>query len=177
MAWPYGPDETTSATGENEAQETTQRTLWTVSTYYKKSIEEVETFTKDDMEIIHHTVWRWGSWSVYTNDGNPPEFEFDGNMLNLNYYGNNIEEIEMNETSDGVAEEIDWPEELSDEEQEELEALIEEDGYYSALEDAGWSHYDTDMYVWGPILIEGENEYRRIIIADDEGNISDFTEE
>jgi len=31
-------------------------TEWTVSTYYKKSIEEVEHFTKDGMEIVHRIV-------------------------------------------------------------------------------------------------------------------------
>jgi hypothetical protein len=36
---------------------------------------------------------------------------------------------------------------------------------------------DTEMWLWGPILIEGENDFRKIIIADKDGNVTDFKDE
>lgn len=158
---------------------------WTVSTYYKKSIEEHEHFVKDGMEIIRKTGWRSGSWTVTTSDDNAPEFEFtfvqggDGkkDSIDMNScYDNNIEEVQLNETWDGCWEDIEWPEDLDEEERERLESLIEEEGFY-AIEENGWSNDDSECYIWGPILIEGNNGFRKIIIADEDGNIADFEED
>lgn len=179
MAWPNGPEPT------DKPEEAKELTAWTVSTYYKKSIEEHEQFVKDGMTIIRKTGWRGGSWTVYTNDGNPPEFEFtevpggDGktDSININScYSNNIEEVELNETWDGCWEDIEWPEDMDEDEQAELEALIEEEGFY-AVEEEDWMADDCDTYIWGPILIEGENGFRKIIEADADGNVSDFEED
>ena len=160
MAWPNGPEETDVPVEKKEL------TAWTVSTYYKKSIEEVEHFTKDGMEIVHRTGWRSGSWTVYTNDGNPPEFEFaqvpGGNdaidSIDMNScYTNNIEEVEMVETSDGCWEDTEWPDDMDEEEQERLQEAIDEEGYYTALEEDGWMHDETEMWIWGPIEISNSS--------------------
>ena len=188
MAWPFGPDDDTPTPfpGSSEPKEKKELTAWTVSTYYKKSIEEVEHFTKDGMEIIHRTGWRSGSWTVYTNDGNPPEFEFDyvpggdGKKDSIdinNCYGNNIEEVELVETFDGCWDDIEWPNEIDEDEQSSIEEAMEDEGYYTALEENDWWQSDTEMWIWGPIVIEGENNYRRIICADENGNVIDFNEE
>ena len=188
MTWPFGPDETAPAPfpGSNETTEKKTLTAWTVSTYYKKSIEEVEHFVKDGMEIVHRTGWRSGSWTVYTNDGNPPAFEFDyvpgGNdakdSIDMNScYTNNIEEVEFNETWDGCWDETEYPDDMDEDEQAAIEEAMEEEGYYSALEDNDWYHTDTEMWIWGPILIEGENGFRKIIVADENGNVTDFVED
>jgi hypothetical protein len=159
---------------------------WTVSTYYKKSIEEHEHFTKDGMEIVRKTGWRSGSWNVTTSDDNPPEFEFDyvpggdGSKDSVdinNFPGPNIEDVELIETFDGCWEDVDWPEDMDEEERERLEALIEEEGFYALEEEEGWMQSDTEMWLWGPILIEGENDFRKIIIADKDGNVTDFKDE
>jgi len=181
MNWPFPKLE--SLTNESEIKK--ELTAWTVSTYYKKSIEEHEEYTKDGMTIIRKTGWRGGSWTVSTNDGNPPEFEFtevpggDGKTDSISIYdayGNNIEEVELNETWDGCWEDIEWPEDIDDEERERLEALIEEEGFY-ALEEDGWYQGDSATYLWGPILIEDEaGNQVRIIVADENGNVIDFTE-
>ena len=158
---------------------------WKVSTYYKKSCEEHEHYYKDGQTIIRKTGYRLGSFFVETSDDNPPEFEFDfvpggdGHKDSINMYDcciNNIENVELDTMWDGCWEDIEWPEDIDDEERERLEALIEEEGFY-ALEEDGWYQGDSATYIWGPILIEGDNGYRRIIIADEDGNVSDFEEE
>lgn len=159
---------------------------WTVSTYHKKSIEEHEHFVKDGQEIIYQTGWRGGSWTVTTSDDNPPEFEFvevpggDGRRDSIdmnNCYENNIDEVELIETFDGWWAEIEWPDDMDEEEQERLQELIDEEGIYSLEDEEGWMHDDTEMYIWGPILIEGDNGVRKIIVADENGNAVDFKEE
>ena len=160
--------------------------VWTVKNYHKKSIEEVEYFTKDGMKLVHRTGWRWGEWTVTTNDGNPPEFEFayvpggDGKLDSIDMnscYTNNIEEVEMVETSDGCWEDVEFPDEMDEEEQEQLQELMDEEGYYTALEENDWMHDETEMWVWGPIEILDEDGNRvRIICADEDGNVTDYQE-
>lgn len=161
---------------------------WQVSTHYKKSCEEHEHYVKDEQTIIRKTGFRGATFIVETSDDNPPEFEFDfvpggdGKRDSINMYDccvNNIENVELDSMWDGCWEDIDFPEDMPEEEQERLMEVIEEHGVYSALEDEeDWSQNETEAWIWGPIEICDENgKSVRIIIADDEGNVIDFTEE
>jgi hypothetical protein len=81
---------------------------------------------------------------------------------------------------DGCWEDIEFPEDMAEEEQERLQELIEEEGdIYDVLENQeGWNQSDTEAWIWGPILIEDEEGNQiRIIIADEQGNVIDFKEE
>lgn len=159
--------------------------VWTVRTYFKKSIEEHEHFVKDGQTITRKTGWRSGSWSVTTTDDNPPEFDFDvvpggdGRKDSIDMYncpGANIDEVELIETWDGCWEDIVFPEDMDEEEQERLQELIDEEGFYDAIEDQeGWTQDDTECWIWGPIEISDEDgNVVRIIIADEIGNVTDF---
>ena len=89
--------------------------------------------------------------------------------------GSNIEEVELIETNDGWWEDIDWPEDMDEEEIEALLERIEEDGFYEVIEEEGWIQTDTEMWIWGPILIEDEQGNKvKIVIADDDGNPVEF---
>jgi len=161
---------------------------WKVSPYYKKSCEEHEQYFKDDQMIVRKTGYRCASFYVETTDDNPPEFEFDfvpggdGNKDSINMYdfpGPNIEDVELESMWDGCWEDIEFPEDMDEEEQERLRELIEEEGIYEVLEgDEGWTLYETEAWIWGPILIEDENgDQVRIIIVDENGNVVDFKEQ
>lgn len=184
MAWPNGPDEITPFPGASNNKKV-ETTTWKVSTYYKKSCEEHELWTKDDMTIRRQTGWRWASFYVETNDGKPPAFEFDyvpggdgrkDSIDMYNCYANNIENVELDGMNDGCWEEYKFPEEMDEEEQERLRELIEEHGCYEALEEMeGWILDETEAWCWGPILIEDENGNKvRIVCADDDGNLVEF---
>lgn len=157
---------------------------WTVRTHYKKSIEEHEHFVKDGWKIVRKTGWRSGSWSVTTSDEGMPEFEFDfvpggdGHRDSINVYdccANNIEDVELIETWDGCWEDVEWPEDMDDDERERLEALIEEEGFYVLEDQEGWILDETEMWIWGPIEIENEaGAVVRIIVANEDGNAVDF---
>jgi hypothetical protein len=85
---------------------------WNVSTYYKKSCQEVEIWyqREGDGRVTVTNGFRFGEWTVETTDDNPPEFEFtevpggDGkkdsiNMLECSY--NNIDSVDLVEMFDG----------------------------------------------------------------------------
>lgn len=160
---------------------------WRVSTYFKKSVEEHEHYTKDNQTIVRKTGFRGATFYVETTDENPPEFEFDfvpggdGRKDSINMYDccvNNIESVELDNMWDGCWEDIVFPEDMSDEEQEELQERFDESSVYEVLEDEeGWSQSETEAWIWGPILIEDEaGNQVRIIVADENGNVTDFTE-
>jgi hypothetical protein len=162
---------------------------WKVSPYYKKSCEEHEQYTKDDMTIVRQTGYRGAAFYVETSDDNPPEFEFDcvpgGNGVkdSIDMYNcevNNIESVELESMWDGCWEEVEYPEDMDEAERERLEELIEEEGdIYDVLENQeGWCQSETQAWIWGPILIEDENGIQvRIICADENGNVVDYKDE
>jgi hypothetical protein len=164
--------------------------LWTVRTYYKKNVQEVEKYVQRDGEgkVTVINGFRWGSWTVETSDDNPPEFEFtevpggDGkkdsiDMLNCEV--NNIDNVELIDMDDGGC----WYdieiEGLSEEEEEEIREFLDENSPYELEErDDGWSQDDSEWWIWGPIEIQNEaGETVRIICADENGNVIDFKDE
>ena len=164
--------------------------IWTVKTYYKKNVQEVEHWvqSKGEGRITVTNGFRWGEWTVETTDENPPEFEFtevpDGNgakdsinMLDCSV--NNIENVELINMDDGGC----WYDVditgVDEEAEQELEEFIDENSIYD-LEDRDdpWYQDETEWWIWGPIEILNESGERvRIISADDEGNVVDFKEE
>jgi hypothetical protein len=161
---------------------------WKVSPLYKKSCEEHELYTKDGQTIRRQTGYRGASFYVETSDDNPPEFEFDfvpggdGSKDSINMYdwsGDNIENIELESMWDGCWEEVEYPEDLDEDEKQRLEELIEESGdIYQTLSDEGWSQDDAEAWIWGPIQIENSaGEVVRVICADEHGNVVDYKEE
>lgn len=162
---------------------------WTVSPYYKKSCEEHEQYYKDGMTIIRKTGFRGASFTVETSDDNPPEFEFDcvpggdGAKDSIDMYNcvyGNIESCELESMWDGCWQDVVFPDDMDEEEQERLQTLIDEDGdVYEVLENQeGWSQSDTEAWIWGPIQIEDASGNQvRIICADENGNVIDFKED
>lgn len=162
--------------------------MWTVKTYHKKNVSEVEHWVrrKGEGRLTVNNGYRWGEWTVETSDDNPPEFEYtevpggDGkkdsiNMLDCEY--NNIESCELVSMDDGGCwYDIEF-EDLTEEEEEELQEFIDENSIYELEErDDDWYNDETEWWIWGPIEITNDEGYSRIIIADDNGNVVDFVE-
>jgi hypothetical protein len=162
---------------------------WKVSPLYKKSCEEHELYTKDGQTIRRQTGYRGASFYVETTNDKLPEFEFDfvpggdESKDSIDMYNccvNNIENVELDTMWDGCWQEIEYPDDMEEDERARLEELIEESGdVYQVLEhDEGWSQTDTEAWIWGPIQIENSvGEVVRVICADDEGNVIDFIED
>jgi hypothetical protein len=163
---------------------------WTVKTYYKKNVQEVEHWVQRNGEgrITVTNGFRWGEWTVETTDDNPPEFEFtevpDGNgardsinMLDCSV--NNIEDVELVNMDDGGC----WYDVditgLDEEAEQELEEFIDENSIYDLedRDDDSWYQDETEWWIWGPIEITNDSGYSRIICADADGSVVDFKEE
>ena len=160
---------------------------WIVKTYHKKNVEQHEYFNKvkGKGRIIVKDGFRWATFRVTTTDDDFPQFEFEevpggnGACDSLNLFsvaGPNIEESEMISMDDGGC----WGdieiEGLDEEEEEAIREFIEEEGAW-ALEDEGeWYLDETECWVWGPIEITNKDDesQTKIIIADADGNVSDF---
>jgi len=82
----------------------------------------------------------------------------------------------MIETWDGCYEDMEWPDDIDADEQTAIEEAVDEGDYFSALQDNDWLDGETEMWIWGPILIEGNNNFRKVIIADEEGKVVEFEE-
>ena len=160
---------------------------YTVKTYYKKSCEQHEYFVQRDGEGKIKVIdgFRRCEYNVETNDDEFPNFEFtevpggDGkkDSLDLNSLGgDNIESSELVEMFDGGC----WGDieiEGVDEDEERLRELINEEGSYAIEDDGDWYLEDTEVWVWGPLEVTDEDGNTRIIIADEDGNVTDFVEE
>jgi hypothetical protein len=165
--------------------------VWTVKTHYKKSVQEVEYWVQREGEgrITVTNGFRWGEWTVETDDDSPPEFEFvhlpgssgapdSINMLDCSV--NNINNVELVDMDDGGC----WYdieiEGLDEEAEEELQEFIDENSIYDLedRDDDSWYPDETEWWIWGPIEILNESGERvRIIAADADGNVVDFKED
>lgn len=154
-------------------------TWWTVSTQDKKSVFEHELYQKDDWVIRRVTGFRWGSVLIETQDDNPPELsQTDGSgdyavdMYNTDY------NYDLDSLDDGWYEDIIFPDDMPEEEQDRLMALIDELNVYNALEiEEGWDQYETECWFHGPLDIErrdlqkpGDDEWIQAEITPEQHN-------
>jgi hypothetical protein len=129
-------------------------TIYTVSTKEKKNVEEREVWAKDDLTIIRITGFRWGSYSIEVEDGEELDIDPENpDGIDMNCCGYDAELISMD---DGWYGDVEYPESMSDEERERMDALWEED-YYSAWEGDGWIQTDTEAMFYGPLEITKED--------------------
>jgi hypothetical protein len=113
--------------------------VWSVKPTWKKSIIERQEWIKDDNRLIVETGWRWGEFTVYTDDDTPPNLEPGVDIFDCGY------DAEMVETSDGCWEEHDM-DECDDDVREFLEEFLEENSVFD-LEEHGWMSGDTEMII------------------------------
>ena len=165
---------------------------WTIRTHYKKSCEQIEYFYNREIkgaQVIVRDGFRFAEYTIETSDDNFPQFEFkqvpggDGkkDSLDLNsLYGDNIDSCELVELFDGGCWGDTEVEGIDDEDEvERIIELISEEGSYALEEDGDgdWFLSDTEVWVWGPLEVEDEQGNVRIIIADENGNVTDFVDE
>jgi len=130
-------------------------TIWKVATAHKKMCEEREIWTKDDKTIIRINGFRWGTFTVETNNDEPPEDIDPENPDGINmydYFSDNAENgAELESMDDGCYLDYEF-EGIDEEEQEELKAAMEDD-HYEYLESNGWYNSETEAWLHGPLEI------------------------
>jgi hypothetical protein len=124
---------------------------WSVKPEWKKSIIERNYLHKDGQQLVIETGWRWGEFTVETDDDNPPDIEAGVDMYNCDY------ETELVETNDGCWEEHDY-DDCDEETQEWLEEFFDEGNSWLDLEEHGWTQGDCEMIIDCDLIIERLDE-------------------
>jgi len=113
--------------------------LWSLKPTWKKSLIERMYYTKDGNRFTVETGWRWGEFTVETEDDNPPEIEAGADLWNCGY---DVELVEMN---DGCWEENDTSD-CTEEVAEWLQEFLDENSYLD-LEEHGWIQTETECII------------------------------
>lgn len=122
-----------------------------ISTKYKKSIVNVQFYEKDGHTLRNEIGWRWGSGTITIPDDEDPPWgdDPDGNdELNVYDY-----DFELDSLDDGCWDDVEWPDDLDDEELERLQELYSDDGI-SGLEDDGWECGEAELWFQGPLEVK-----------------------
>jgi hypothetical protein len=112
--------------------------LWKLEPTWKKSIIERMYYTKDGNTVMVETGWRWGEFTVETEDDNEPVIEAGTNLFDCAYI------VEMVELDDGCWEDHDY-DDCDEESTEWLENFFEEGNSYLDLEEHGWDLVSSEM--------------------------------
>jgi len=121
---------------------------WSITNQYKKSAIEKQYWYKDGKEIIRIEGYRWGVWTCDSDE--KPEID----LANEDEYriGSDDYEWEMEEMLDGCWADWVFPEDMDDDEQEDIEDAWNED-FFEGLEELGWSLDETEYIIEGPIAL------------------------
>ena len=132
---------------------------WNLMPKYKKSIQEVEFWTKDG-KVIQYTVWwRGGNVILNTPTDEAPEIDLvNADDDGLDVYsladGEIILDVEMDSFYDGDSTE--WLAVSPDVTEEELQEVIDawEEDWSEGVENLGWEQDDNEVYFHGELSLE-----------------------
>lgn len=122
---------------------------WVLKTLEKKSVEETEFWTKDGQTIKRITGFRWGTVSCENDER--PDIDLT-NPDGLEVFATDYD-FELDSLDDGWYGDVEYPEDMSDEERERMDELWDEDGY-DGWESDGWYNDDTETWFYGPLSLE-----------------------
>ena len=126
-------------------------TTWVLTTKTKKNAVERQFWTKDGRTIIREEGYRWGKF--YCESSERPDVDLanpDGYELGDSEY-----DWELDHLDDGCWADWTFPDDMTEEEQQAIEAAWEED-FYDGMEGLGWSNDDTEYWFYGELELEQE---------------------
>jgi len=124
---------------------------WVLTTATKKNAVERQFWIKDGRTIIREEGYRWGKFYCESDErpdvdlANPDGYELGGTGYDW----------ELDNLEDGCWADWTYPDDMTEEEQEEFEAAWDED-HFDGLEALGWSNYDTEYWFYGELELEQE---------------------
>lgn len=134
---------------------------WNLMPKYKKSIQEIEFWTKDGKVIQYSVWWRGGNVILNTATDERPEIDLENaDDDGLDVYsladGEIILDVEMDGFWDGDSSE--WLANSSDVTEEELQEVKDawEDSWSEGVENLGWEQDDNEVYFHGPLRLVNE---------------------
>ena len=126
---------------------------WTLKTQHKKNALEKQHWFKDGVEIIRTEGYRWGTF--YCESDKQPEIDLvnpDGYIIGRDQY-----EWEMESLDDGCWVDWEWPDDMTEEEQDAIMDAWNED-YFDGLEELGWMCDETDYILEGPLELLDQDD-------------------
>lgn len=126
-------------------------TIWKVEPTWKKSLSEIQYWTKDGKTIVYEEGWRWGTF-YYETEGDDPPFIEEGDDL---FCIENAELIDWS-TDDGCWSDYTF-QGMTEEEEEKLNEYFEENNIYD-LEEDGWVNSETEMILGCDVSITKEED-------------------
>ena len=124
---------------------------WVLTTKTKKNAVERQFWTKDSRTIIREEGYRWGKF--YCESDERPDVDLanpDGYELGDSEY-----DWELDHLDDGCWADWTFPDDMTEEEQQAIEAAWDED-FYDGMEGLGWSNDDTEYWFYGELELEQE---------------------
>jgi len=124
---------------------------WVLTTKTKKNAVEKQFWYKDGRVIIREEGYRWGKFYCESDErpdvdlANPDGYELGGTDYDW----------ELDNLDDGCWADWTFPDDMSEEEQEEIQEAWEED-FYEGMEAKGWSNDDTEYWFYGELELEQE---------------------
>jgi hypothetical protein len=125
---------------------------WILKTLHKKNAVERQFWYKGGKVVIREEGYRWGEF--YCESDEQPEIDLDnadGYNLNESDY-----DWELTSLDDGCWADWTFPEDMTEEEQSEIETAWEEE-YFEGMEELGWSQDDTEYILQGPLELSDED--------------------
>ena len=126
--------------------------IWILKTLHKKNAVEKQFWYKDGKVIIREEGYRWGEFFCESDE--QPEIDLnnaDGYNLSESDY-----DWELTSLDDGCWADWTFPEDMTEEEQAEIESAWEEE-YFEGMEELGWSQDDTEYILQGPLELSDED--------------------
>ena len=122
---------------------------WALTTKTKKNAVEKQFWYKDGRVIIREEGYRWGKFYCESNE------RPDVDLANLDGYelGGTEHDWELDHLDDGCWADWTYPDDMTEEEQQAIEAAWEED-FYDGMEGLGWSNDDTEYWFYGELELE-----------------------
>lgn len=118
-----------------------------ISTIEKKSITQREIWIKDGRQAVYEIGWRWG----YVTIPNEPDLSNYDPSEGIDPY--ELGDIEDQEFIDGCWSEWEYPDDMTEEEQEEFDTAYDEEGDEGIM-NLGWQIDDTEYRFTGPLEVE-----------------------
>ena len=118
-----------------------------ISTIEKKSVTQREIWTKDGREAVYEIGWRWG----YVIVNEKPDLSNYDPVVGIDPW--NEWDVEDHSLDDGCWAEWEYPDDMTEEEQEEFDDAYNED-YDDGIMALGWEQDDTLYRFTGELEVE-----------------------
>jgi hypothetical protein len=123
--------------------------IYKLSPLYKKSAIERTYFYKDGKVLVHEEGWRWGNYSG--DFDTRPDIDLTEDIEISSEEGWDLDSLD-----DGCWGDWEYPEGMTEEEQEEIQAAYDEN-YIEGLEELGWVQDEYECWLQAPLRLEAED--------------------